>query len=1058
MPPSNVLSYFRANHKRNSSDPASLSPVHSLGSPSLQNGDSAAFIAAPRPGDVSPPSLPPIPRVASRYEQPKGIQPDALRDGEAKGQLLSSRESRPAGPLQPMHKFGRPNESLGLPTLNIPTEHATSAISPSHSPLVLSSISDGRSSPSFRSSTPSKSPVLGHHRSSKTRLNLLNPMALLMRRRSPQGQEYFSDSGGNRNLTVPPMANDLDPRIRGTGVHDFNAPRQPRIQSHNDLKFLGSSGGRFDDEKSPRSDMDPDDGRRLPEKEHTPVFKEHFDDDYLVSNLESEREESAETTNSKVLPPFARRLPPTVSEAVRRSHVEEKAVDEVQQAHELETVPETQPVSHLVLEVSSRDLSSKSSKSSHKARSRGPSLSDPSFQPIGLPRHMTSNASRFSFDMAGVGSSAQEKLLEEKHRSKVQARQSVASVGNESFVDDDDMYSMDDFDDDGGYEERIPGVNADAEDDGFNYDDALDEAAFEEEIPLTGVVVDDDDPTLRPGMGAFDFQLQQKSIGSPLSPSTQENGTIGTPRDVNGQPIGFAQLMESPGSHQHAKDRAEAQTPLTPESMSPESQRVSGLGLIGFSENLNGLYGQPNISPPPSQGSTGLPAQISPHIGSDEDELYFDDGMIEGPPMESNHTFDESWFDEDADNLPSNPTRIAPLSFHRLQHNNSIIAALGPSVQPFNSNITQLSEYHSALAAATAAAEAKGAFLRPSNSISSSPQRQPSPPTFVPVSDSPCDLTDGFEDDSIFDADIAAANAEALAYDADFYGQEFGLGQTTDLAHATSTRIVCREPNLTPITERSETSNRNSVASSLYLPSSAIAPGTPPTANLAQLQTMLSSPTAPDDDNMSYSALMKLRRGAFGGSSGSLRSTTTSQSPISGSPLTHHPPHSTFSPTPSTAPFVAEPLFTAATASSSLITSTSSGSGHSGSGADGSPDQDATVSPALASAATQRNKRPGLPTPALGSAPTSAAVSSESDSSPIKRQGTWTKGHRRGKSGNGNGSAGSGVGDKEFVSYRREESEDGGGVPEGWVVEKRRMSATGAEEVVGREWVGGGRI
>ena len=49
-------------------------------------------------------------------------------------------------------------------------------------------------------------------------------------------------------------------------------------------------------------------------------------------------------------------------------------------------------------------------------------MTDPSIQPTGL-RHFTSNASRFSFDLAGVGSSAQEMLLEEKHRQKAKQKE-----------------------------------------------------------------------------------------------------------------------------------------------------------------------------------------------------------------------------------------------------------------------------------------------------------------------------------------------------------------------------------------------------------------------------------------------------------------------------------------------------------------------------------------------------------------------------------------------------------------------------------------------------------
>ena len=136
-------------------------------------------------------------------------------------------------------------------------------------------------------------------------------------------------------------------------------------------------------------------------------------------------------------------------------------------------------------------------------------------------------------------------------------------------------------------------------------------------------------------------------------------------------------------------------------------------------------------------------------------------------------------------------------------------------------------------------------------------------------------------DDYDFDDDIiAAANAEALANDMDgFYGQEFNFysaptnqgptaKETLQYAHggyfipegigrSISGRVVSREPNLTPITERSEYSNRNSVMSLAVPPygssSELRSPG------LAQLALLA------DDNDMSLSALLRLRTKTFGG-------------------------------------------------------------------------------------------------------------------------------------------------------------------------------------------------
>lgn len=155
-------------------------------------------------------------------------------------------------------------------------------------------------------------------------------------------------------------------------------------------------------------------------------------------------------------------------------------------------------------------------------------------------------------------------------------------------------------------------------------------------------------------------------------------------------------------------------------------------------------------------------------------------------------------------------------------------------------------------------------------------------------------------DDAYFDdAIVAAANAEALENDDDgFYGQEFGFYAQADGTGASeltnggyfgprrvegitrnhSSRGKFQEPSLTPITEKSEWSTRNSMISVKAHggthPNSALAsPG------LAQLVDMGNL-----DDEMSLSALLKLRRGAWGGSNGSLRSTAGSSPPHTISP------------------------------------------------------------------------------------------------------------------------------------------------------------------------------
>lgn len=156
------------------------------------------------------------------------------------------------------------------------------------------------------------------------------------------------------------------------------------------------------------------------------------------------------------------------------------------------------------------------------------------------------------------------------------------------------------------------------------------------------------------------------------------------------------------------------------------------------------------------------------------------------------------------------------------------------------------------------------------------------------------------------DAIIAEANAEALANDMDgFYGQEFNFysahhhGSGSDLSssskdgaqfanggyfiptdalgRSTSGRVVSREPNLTPITERSEYSNRNSVLS-LAVPPIGGSGGELRSPGLMQLARLADD----DGSDMSMSALMRLRSRAFGGAGGSQASLSSSRE---GSPM-----------------------------------------------------------------------------------------------------------------------------------------------------------------------------
>lgn len=165
------------------------------------------------------------------------------------------------------------------------------------------------------------------------------------------------------------------------------------------------------------------------------------------------------------------------------------------------------------------------------------------------------------------------------------------------------------------------------------------------------------------------------------------------------------------------------------------------------------------------------------------------------------------------------------------------------------------------------------------------------------------------DDDDFYDEDfIAEANAEALAYDDEgFYGTEFGFysappparphdddstgngsvyggyfGPSGALQRGLSTRNVLREPNLTPITEMSEYSNRNSMLSMGGLPS----------ATLADFR----SPHMEDFD-YTLGGLQRLRGKTFGGSQISLSSSRDGSPRSERAPL-HSERFETMSPMP----------------------------------------------------------------------------------------------------------------------------------------------------------------
>ncbi|KAF2248029.1 hypothetical protein BU26DRAFT_519808 [Trematosphaeria pertusa] len=973
MAPSNMFSYLRPGHaKRNASslvspDPVSSPPpAHPLSSPEL----STEYLTSPRlgyyPDNASytssspvspfPPQLPPIPRVASKLDKSgrSSLLSPEYAEGAQMGWDRGTRSPPHSGQnqLSPGYENMRPpsrSRAASPPTGKRPqgqslaqvveqavhaeaqatqssTHLAPSIISPDYSinsrsqTSLMSGLSEKLSSTS-KPPTPTGQP----HKHGKSRLNLRNPMSLLMRRRSGQTLDPLSDESlvTHRSPSiVPPIPDNYDPSIRGRIVHDFSAPRPNRNFSHSNA---------YANEEQRRASASPP----KVEREHTPVFREHFDDDtsYEQNQAAIRAEQLANkgflARNSYVPPPPPARSPPPPPPLPKDSppvpppqpsvppppppesvqQFESSVLSPVQEAPS-----PTDPPAQLT------PRKKKSTKTPPSSRSRATSVTDPAFSPAGLPAHLTSRSSRFSFQIAG-SDSAQEKILEERHKQKMAEKaQQQGRMSTNTIEDEYDEYGLDDFDMDGGYEEEIPMLGEEDEYSGLG------------------------NQTMTPGMAAFDFSSLSIQPGNinPMSPISM-NGEMQTPLDANGNPIGFAmsedmlQKVHLPAPGRHVSG---TQAPMTD---------LRGLGLMNLQQGPVDPTFTPAETPEDSKASVADErASMTFDLG---DDLYFDDGMIEEQGDVDAVEFDENVFDDPDGPLFERKLRSPPVeelrsalsshppeipsetgyeadddtltkSFEKSEP--ALVHATSRARQKPLPDFNNIDAYHSALADAANRAEAQGRFIRKasvdvgrsssdaddSSSISNSrPSLVPDDGRFSQETTAFPPDDDGFGMDSSFmddydysdydsamedDPMIAAANAEALANDYEgVYGQEFGFyasaqGEAvnayggffgaSNLGRSVSGRNAVREPNLTPITERSEYSTRNSFISLNHFRDSQQPLASPGLAQLARI-----SPYGwRDDEDMSMDSLMKLRKGAFG-STASLPG-SSSNSPRNSSP------------------------------------------------------------------------------------------------------------------------------------------------------------------------------
>lgn len=813
------------------------------------------------------------------------------------------------------------SQSHEAPFLQPRPHHAaspSSSISSFHKAASSTNLAVESSPASSRSAqgTSEKPPV---SRSSRSKLNLLNPVSLLKRRRTSQVVESNNETPiiPTKTMDVPVMrlpAN-YDPRIKGKGVHDFDGgPRPKRNWSANDMPGMATQAGQGMDDARRSSSIpvlsgkaNDDDPNSSQEKEHAPVFVENFEDDESSASQGVSAVQRESLANSNFLARMSKQINLEALDFTTPAAKQPDPPATPSTPHQASPVPPTQNArnsrntDNSSLRISSDQSTARSSESNDtKATSppqspqmvpgaRQPRTLDPPFQPSQQLSHLPSTAShnsRFSFQLNSDHCIEQEKALEDRHKQKQAARHSQhLSTADSRFEDfDEEEMNYDDMMDDMGYEEDIPTVNA------------------EEEIASAG-------------------------LGDKRLSSFRDH-----PRDE--EKSKFSDTTRT-SLNSHCTESVGERT-----SNDQDESAVGSLGLMHVPTGSQALGIQLQAEEEPSRFG----------------DMYFSDGLIDESIIDAvnstDSNFDESLLDSPVqshapnpnDDFPT-PTRhsgkqrqpVEPLNEHSsevvnttLYHDDpfGISEEKTPTKPAVNRPALQLTEpvpennlnaYHSALAEAASKAARDGKFSRQNSVMTASSiySSNPSIPELGSTDQSgnmdditgACQpLEDVDEDDDLM---VAAANAEALASEDDyFYAQEFGFfrnpnttgdgelynggyfGQTNFLGAS----LRNREPNLTPITERSEYSTRNSVVGSTpWGPPSAGPWGPPSSTSHTNVMSPglkdLAARMGMDDEDMTLGQLLRLRREAFGAGSAP-QSAHPSSSSNESSPISQQNPSS----------------------------------------------------------------------------------------------------------------------------------------------------------------------
>ncbi|KAI5283649.1 hypothetical protein KEM55_001439, partial [Ascosphaera atra] len=249
-------------------------------------------------------------------------------------------------------------------------------------------------SPGIHSSQTWAQPPAGTHElhtKGSRRLNILNPMALLARRRSSHHHHHLNSPSKTDKTDLPALPDDYDPRIRGQFIHDFSTPRPRPPPITIDRSKEGSIEKGPDTAHAHEIPLPPSAGSLTGfGQASTPPPIEIEGKEKGEGEEEDENDDEEGYVNS-ILPSPRGVESPRVSSSTAREQDSVGLLPSDQQG-----------------EPTSQDLSQESLSTRSKSSSRR----------SGVPKYLSSNASRFSFDLGGGEPSAQERLLEEKHKER----------------------------------------------------------------------------------------------------------------------------------------------------------------------------------------------------------------------------------------------------------------------------------------------------------------------------------------------------------------------------------------------------------------------------------------------------------------------------------------------------------------------------------------------------------------------------------------------------------------------------------------------------------------